>query len=215
MYRPIANEEGDKDVTEPSQTDIGTCFSSSARSKAPSPNLFTVQIIDAKTRKRPSLPLDEDMRPAQLQLMLYHRLLSKLVSTKAPFDFMIFWQLVNVNPEQQLSEEFLEQAGLVAEKDKFQVLNLADLSALWHDRIDQLHIASIDDQLQLVYRLQANQKGLKRRTPPLASAAGVTSPLKQLRLTLKDKDPTSKEEANCVPLITTGKVLTSFYNTFF
>lgn len=128
---------------------------------------------------------------------------------------MIFWQLVNVNPEQQLSEEFLEQAGLVAEKGKFQVLNLADLSALWHDRIDQLHIASIDDQLQLVYRLQANQKGLKRRTPPLASAAGVTSPLKQLRLTLKDKDPTSKEEANCVPLITTGKVLTSFYNTFF
>jgi exonuclease V len=213
VYRPVAHEEGDKDhVPDPSQTNIETYLSPSARSTTLTPNLFTVHIIDTKTRKRPSLPLDEDMLPSRLQLMLYHRLLSKLISTNAPFDFMIFWQLVNVNPEQQLSWTFLEQTGLIAEKDNFQVLNLADLSALWHDRVYQLHVAGVDDQLKLVYRLQVDKKGIKQQNPPSASAE-ATPPPKRVCQAPKDKDP--KQETDCVNLITAGKFVTPLSrNTF-
>lgn len=107
------------------------------------------------------------MLPSQLQLMLYYRLLSRLVSSERPFDFMIFWQLANVDSERQLSWRFLEQAGLIADKGEFQVLTLADLSVLWHDLVYQLQIASVDDQLKLIYRLQLGGKRMNGLAVPL------------------------------------------------
>lgn len=117
----------------------------------------------------------------------------------------MFWQLVNVDPEQQLSSTFLEQSGLTAENDKFQVLNLADLSALWHDRVYQLHIAGVDDQLKLVYRLQVNKKGTKRRN---SSSAEAAPPPKQVGQTPNDKGP--EQETGRVNSTAASKFVTYF-----
>ncbi|KAF9451416.1 hypothetical protein P691DRAFT_699478 [Macrolepiota fuliginosa MF-IS2] len=158
VYRPISHGNHDgTEVKDPSRTRLEVYFPVSGCStdtRLDLPVSFTLQIIDTKTRQRPSLPLYEDTIPSRLQLMLYHRLLSRLVSPEPSFDFLIFWQLANVDPAQPLSWKFLQQAGLIADKDEFQVLNLGDLSVLWHDLIHQLAIAGVDEQLKLVYRQQ-------------------------------------------------------------
>ncbi|KAF5352732.1 hypothetical protein D9756_005870 [Leucocoprinus leucothites] len=173
VYRPVHNEapnDEQPDAADLSQTRIENYFtpSSTAKSRntACDDTSFQLLIIDTKTRQRPSLPLEEDTLPSRLQLMLYHKLLSRLVASEPSFNFMAFWQLANVNPEQNLSWHFLEQAGLVAGEGEFQVYNLNDLSALWHDLVYQLNIAGVDDQLKLIYRLQTHGGRRKGRSNP-------------------------------------------------
>lgn len=167
LYRPLSEDTSIIEWLRPisSQKQIEHYFAPDCTVNSENANFsepfFKLQIIDTKTRKRPSLPLDEDMLPSRLQLMLYHRLLSKLVALKPSFDFTIFWQLANVNFEQQFSQRFLEQAGFIAEKGEFQIRNLNDISVLWHDLVHQLRIASVDDQLKLIYRLQIHGKRKK------------------------------------------------------
>lgn len=167
LYRPLSEDTSIIEWLKPisSQKQIEHYFTPGCTVNSENANFsepfFKLQIIDTKTRKRPSLPLDEDMLPSRLQLMLYHRLLSKLVALKPSFDFTIFWQLANVNFEQQFSQRFLEQAGFIAEKGEFQIRNLNDISVLWHDLVHQLRIASVDDQLKLIYRLQIHGKRKK------------------------------------------------------
>lgn len=167
LYRPLSEDTSIIEWLKPisSQKQIEHYFTPGCTVNSENANFsepfFKLQIIDTKTRKRPSLPLDEDMLPSRLQLMLYHRLLSKLVALKPSFDFTIFWQLANVNFKQQFSQRFLEQAGFIAEKGEFQIRNLNDISVLWHDLVHQLRIASVDDQLKLIYRLQIHGKRKK------------------------------------------------------
>jgi len=171
LYRPLLEDTSIRERLKPisSQKQIENYFAPGCTVNSEnaifSEPFFKLQIIDTKTRKRPSLPLNEDMLPSRLQLMLYHRLLSKLVAFKPSFDFTIFWQLANVNPEQQLSQCFLEQAGLLDEGE-FQICNLNDLSALWYDLVHQLRIAFVDDQLKLIYRLQIHGKCKKSYSEP-------------------------------------------------
>ena len=162
LYRPLPEDTSTRERFKPisSQKQIERYFTPGYTVNSENA-FFKLQIIDTKTRKRPSLPLDEDILPLRLQLMLYHRLLSKLVALKPSFDFTIFWQLANVNPEQQFSQRFLEQAGLIADKGEFQICNLNDLSVLWHDLVHQLRVASVDDKLKLIYRLQIHGKRKK------------------------------------------------------
>jgi len=171
LYRPLSRDtstKGQPKPNDPSQAQIESYFTSGGT--VDSENVifnepfFELQIIDTKTRKRPSLPLEEDSLPSRLQLMLYHRLLSRLVAFEPSFDFTIFWKLANVDPEQQFSQRFLEEAGLIADKDKFQICNLNDLLVLWHDLIHQLRIASVNDQLELIYRLQIHNEYKKGRS---------------------------------------------------
>lgn len=99
--------------------------------------------------------------------MLYHRLLSRLVSSESSFDFMIFWQLANVDSARQFTWSFLEEAGLIADHEEFQVLTLADLSVVWQDLIHQLRIARVDDQLKVIYRHQSHKPhGESSHVPP-------------------------------------------------
>lgn len=129
--------------------------------------------------------------------MLYHRLLSKLVSPEPSFDFMIFWQLANVDPTRQLSWGFLQQAGLIADKGELQVLNLADLSALWHDLVCQLRITGVDEQLKLVYRLQLyGQGGEMPSTTHLTS--GLEDPSKRTEAISPGERPRQPLESGIV-----------------
>ncbi|KAJ3569735.1 hypothetical protein NP233_g4858 [Leucocoprinus birnbaumii] len=175
VYQPVPNEASNDepaDTSDPSQPKIDSFFTPSKSSKKATASMdpsYTLQVIDTKTRQRPSLPLEEDTLSSRLQLMLYHRLLSKLVVSESSFNFMEFWQIANVNPERQLSWRFIEQAGLIAGEGEFQVDNLNDLSVLWHDLILQLNITGVDDQLTLIYRLQTPGRRKKARSIPSPS----------------------------------------------
>ncbi|KXN88879.1 putative exonuclease V, mitochondrial, partial [Leucoagaricus sp. SymC.cos] len=204
--RASCEADGGKRLSDPSQTHIESHFppsDSNSKSKWALSKLdsFTLQIIDTKTRKRPSLPLAEDTLPSRLQLMLYHRLLSRLVSPDASFDFMVFWQLASVDPHKQLSWRFLEQAGLIADANEFQVLNLADLSVLWQDLVHQLCIAGVDDKLKLIYRLQMPSKREESHSLLPRDAPQFTSPSTSLDFPpqLNETNPIHTDETTSVP----------------
>ncbi|KAK0456175.1 exonuclease V [Armillaria borealis] len=120
------------------------------------PRLYqhTLRLIDTKTRRSEFLPSDEDTLSSRLQLMLYHRLLSSLISTETPFDFTRFWEQANVDPAWQFSERFLTQTGslLGTFHPAFTCLN--DLTTLWRNTTSKLDIPGIDPCLQLIYRRQ-------------------------------------------------------------
>ncbi|KAK0198733.1 exonuclease V [Armillaria mellea] len=112
----------------------------------------TLRLIDTKTRRSESLPSDEDALSSRLQLMLYHRLLSSLISTENPFDFIRLWEQTNVDPTWQFSERFLTQAVPGISHPAFTCLD--DLTALWRNTASKLDIPGIDPRLQLIYRRQ-------------------------------------------------------------
>ncbi|PBL00713.1 hypothetical protein ARMGADRAFT_391523 [Armillaria gallica] len=122
----------------------------------------TLRLIDTKTRRSEYLPSDEDTLPSRLQLMLYHRLLSSLISTETPFDFTRFWEQINVDPARQFSERFLTQAGGTSHP-AFTCLD--DLTTLWRNTTSELDIPGIDPCLQLIYR----------RQEPLGTKEDITS----------------------------------------
>ncbi|KAK0246125.1 exonuclease V [Armillaria nabsnona] len=114
----------------------------------------TLHLIDTKTRRSEYLPSDEDTLPSRLQLMLYHRLLSALISTETPFDFTRFWEQINVDPARQFSESFLIQAGSSQGTSRPAFTCLDDLTTLWRNTTSKLDIPGIDPCLQLIYRRQ-------------------------------------------------------------
>lgn len=113
----------------------------------------TLHLIETKTRRRESLPSDEDALPSRLQLMLYHRLLSSLISPEIPFDFTRLWDETNVDPARPFSETFLSQAGSsLGTYPAFTCLD--DLTVFWRNATLELDIPGIDPCLQLIYRRQ-------------------------------------------------------------
>lgn len=113
----------------------------------------TLRLVDTKTRRSESLPSDEDALSSRLQLMLYHRLLSSLISTETPFDFTRLWEQTNVDPTSQFSERFLTQISLLGISHPA-VTCLDDLTTLWRNITSKLDIPGIDPCLQLIYRHQ-------------------------------------------------------------
>ncbi|PBK76928.1 hypothetical protein ARMSODRAFT_1079004 [Armillaria solidipes] len=111
----------------------------------------TLRLIDTKTRRSDSLPSDEDTLSSRLQLMLYHRLLSSLISTETPFDFTRFWEQANVDPAWRFSERFLTQTGSLLGTSHPAFTCLDDLTTLWRNTTSKLDIPGIDPCLQLIY----------------------------------------------------------------
>ena len=106
--------------------------------------------------------------------MLYHRLLSSLLSTAdpsipsaSPLDFDLLWVRASVDPYRRFSDTFLQQTGLAsaAEHDPglADMSCLHDLAAAWHQAVPALAVASVDDTLTLVYRMQPSRRRPKRR----------------------------------------------------
>ncbi|KAI0356433.1 hypothetical protein OH77DRAFT_1423372 [Trametes cingulata] len=144
----------------------------------PPPPKYTLHLSDTKTRTRPTLPPDEDTFASRVQLMLYHRLFSNLLSSAVPgvpalqpLDFAALWQRVGVDPSRRFSETFLTQAGLAPSTEdgaEFAaglgmtgVSSLNELTAAWKHAVEALHITAVDRTLTLVYRSQPTRK---RRT---------------------------------------------------
>ncbi|KAI0647988.1 exonuclease V [Trametes meyenii] len=143
------------------------------------PRRYSLHLSDTKTRTRPSLPPDEDSFASRLQLMLYHRLLSNLLSTAqsipAPqsLDFAVLWRRVGVNPALKFSDNFLTQAGLSASfevNDSGTVHSLShltglaclnDLTSAWVHAVKALNVATVNNTLILTYRMQPIKKPTK------------------------------------------------------
>jgi exonuclease V len=134
-----------------------------------------LQLLDTKTRRTDSLPSPEDALPSRLQLMLYYRMLSDLVSESSPFDFSSLWDKLRLDSGQIFSAQFLVDAGLV-DCQQERIACLDDLVHLLRRAVEKLDLIGVNQHLQLVYRLQPSRAKKKRNeyrqnsvTPPVIS----------------------------------------------
>ena len=119
--------------------------------------------MDTKTRRTDSLPSHDDALPSRLQLMLYHRLLSSLLSEYPPFDFSSLWDRLHLNSAALFSTQFLAAAGLITGNRQERTTCLDDLVTCWHRIVQELDVVGVDPELRLVYRLQPGVGGAARR----------------------------------------------------
>lgn len=137
--------------------------------------LHTLRIIDTKTRLNESLPRDEDTLSSRLQVMLYHRLLSDLVTLNPPYDFPALWKKLGLRSAQNFSTAFLMEAKLISHSDNFQVVCLDDLVTSWYNLVACSNISSVDPTSELVYRLQPESgKGKGRMRMPAVSQTEIS-----------------------------------------
>jgi exonuclease V len=115
---------------------------------------YDLYLVDTKTRRSTSLPPDEDTVSSRLQLMLYRRLLSALLST---FDFDVFWAVLGVDSAAPLSPRFAQQVGtlVTGRSGAVERLTLDGLAAHWVAAVHDLGIARVSPRMTLVYRAQA------------------------------------------------------------
>ncbi|KAG6889146.1 hypothetical protein C0992_006295 [Termitomyces sp. T32_za158] len=116
-----------------------------------------LHLLDTKTRRVKTLPVDRDTLPSRIQLMLYYRLLKDLISLSPPFDFAAMWQRVGVDPVQTFSTKFLTQAGLLEGINSLNTSCLNALSNVYVEMVRSLDIAGVDTELELVYRLRQSE----------------------------------------------------------
>jgi len=101
--------------------------------------------------------------------MLYHRLLSALISPDPgnQLDFPALWMKLHVNPLQTFSNRFMSQARMVLGGDENNIgFNcLDDLTRVLRERVCDLDVPGVDDTLQLIYRTQPKEarKGKNKR----------------------------------------------------
>jgi hypothetical protein len=91
--------------------------------------------------------------------MLYHHLLSRLISTSPPFDFLAFWYRLELDPFNQFSTCFLLQTGLISDCGHSPTITcLDDLAQIWKNTIQELDVTGVGTLLQLIHRLQPYSK---------------------------------------------------------
>lgn len=146
----------------------------------PPPNQHKLYLVDTKTRRSNTLPPFEDTLSAQIQLMLYYRLLRELISVSKPFDFTSLWERLRLRSSKTFSTRFLVQAGLLVENSTFPMTSLDGLAKTWADMVQQANVSMIDPNLTIVYRLQPatprwNKKNKgKIRARDIATVLGIT-----------------------------------------
>jgi exonuclease V len=130
-----------------------------------------LSLIDTKTRRSNSLPSDDDAFSSRMQLMLYHHLLSALLSPT--FSFSAFWEKVRVDPFAQFSDVFLMQSGLARQTDGNVVLASAecldDLTDLFHSTVRSLQVQGVSPTLEIVYRTQPKRSSAAAPEVPRAT----------------------------------------------
>jgi exonuclease V len=157
----------------------------------PQPTSYDLTLIDYKTRRAPSLPPEEDTVSSQLQLMLYHRLLSALLSPET-FDFYALWVKLGINPHKSFSRSFVEDIGLPTgdERDLPELhVDLCSMVAAW---ISVVHAArscgaplrGISPELQIIYRKAGIEKNSchNRQKKPDSANEAAENPLEALAL---------------------------------
>ena len=88
----------------------GQSAQQNARSLQTAPKIY---VIDVKTRGAKSIPKGPSFRPTEMQLMIYHRLLSDLVMNKVDAD--VLFDRYRLNPDISFSDSFIAQIGSINE----------------------------------------------------------------------------------------------------
>jgi exonuclease V len=144
-----------------SQSQLTDFFASTSKAntrKSPSPPSIEPELLllDKKTRRSNSLPSHDDAFSSRMQLILYHHLLSALLSPT--FSFSMFCEKVQVDPSAQCSDEFLVHVGLGSERDGNVLLGypacLDELGDLWRPTVHSLCVRGVSPTLEIVYRKQ-------------------------------------------------------------
>lgn len=116
---------------------------------------YELRIVDYKTRRSPNIPLDEDSLSPRLQLMMYHRMLSSVLTPEA-FNFDLLWSRLNLNPTGPFSAQFLKDI----QWEQRQVdsadcnVHLNRLVSEWISTVQRKSagLVGVSQQLQIVYR---------------------------------------------------------------
>ncbi|EGN96230.1 hypothetical protein SERLA73DRAFT_76210 [Serpula lacrymans var. lacrymans S7.3] len=127
-------------------------------SKVLSPQSFTLHVLDTKTRRTNSLPLDGDTYASKLQLMLYFQLLYSLISPEI-MDFPALWTRLRLNPSQPFSRKFIQDIGWSSSVSQPTTsVNLDCFVERWWKTVQTAKqdagLRGIDRELQIVYRPQ-------------------------------------------------------------
>jgi hypothetical protein len=114
-----------------------------------------LHISDTKTRGSYRIPSDDEARQSRLQLMLYHQLLTSIISPS--FDFNNLWTTLHLDPLRTLTDQFLVQTQLIALSNCEGSADgpptcLRDLVAAFTARCEALDAPVLDATLELVYR---------------------------------------------------------------
>ncbi|CAA7264816.1 unnamed protein product [Cyclocybe aegerita] len=161
-----------------SQMRIEPFFPSPKKSNTPSTHngpRYGLYIKDNKTRAKRKIPLDQDTLSGRLQLMIYRRLLSQLLSTDPPYDFNPIWKKLELDPEEVFPTKFLVQSRLIESNDGFKTACLNDLVDMWHRQVKEADLAGVSMQLELVYRLRPShdEKGKGKQVASSESTRSI------------------------------------------
>ncbi|KAJ7222871.1 exonuclease V [Mycena haematopus] len=111
------------------------------------------------TRRRDSLPSDEDTESAQLQVMLYHRLLTHLLDTSALFDFSVVWTSLGLRHSAPFSPAFLKQTTQILGPDSVPIIyrsqnKYSRRSGKGKGREDTMYIPAIREDEELAKAIE-------------------------------------------------------------
>ncbi|KAG1749747.1 exonuclease V a 5' deoxyribonuclease-domain-containing protein [Suillus paluster] len=183
---PTETGVADRPPTEEEVHDHSVPNNSISRSIHPQPTFYDVTLVDYKTRRVPSLPPEEDAVSSKLQLMLYHRLLSALLSPET-FDFDALWAKQGINSHKSFSKQFVEDIGLSTRDERdlpeFHV-DLCTMIAAW---VSVVHLARssierlrcVNPELHIIYR-KAKDSFRDRQQKAKSEEKAVNSPLEAL-----------------------------------
>lgn len=91
--------------------------------------------------------------------MLYYRMLSDLVSECSPFNFSLLWDKLHLDSGRPFSLQFLVDAGLLHKGTTC----LDHLVPLLRQAVEKLDLVGVNQELQLVYRLQPKREKQRRQ----------------------------------------------------
>lgn len=167
---------------------------------------YRLHVSDTKTRKFPTLPVDEDTVPAKIQLMVYHSLLSGLLESASTsptrLDFRRLWKKMGLDPRRKLSRTFLAQAGMIPSEGHVPEESLKcldDVVAAWQLAAEALKVDGIDDSLTVVYRTQPTKATHRKKTEdsipiPSLSPQEAEDIARAVKLSLEDTEESGEDE---------------------
>ncbi|KZV62847.1 hypothetical protein PENSPDRAFT_692127 [Peniophora sp. CONT] len=156
----------------PSTTTNGTSSTPVERSSHTSPTApsHSLHLSDTKTRRKQTLPSDEDATSARLQLMVYHQLLTSIISPSFPW--AQFWQRLEIDPLSQLCDDFLEQAlPILPNTDQEKLARkqydtyprtITSLVDTFYAALTDLRVVDVNRTLTIVYRSQLSAQAQKK-----------------------------------------------------
>jgi len=135
---------------------------------------YALRLIDYKTRRAEYLPPEEDSLSPKLQLMLYHRMLTALL-TPETIDFEYLWRFMELDPTKPFSSDFVRDVQMEDSSSAEELhMDLQYLVSEWVSVVQEQmgHLQGVNADLQLIYR----------RALDLDNSVEINEPLQALAL---------------------------------